>query len=102
MGCGCKDKASLTPDARGLRQTYPVADESGTILLHSDGECSGPYSGPLRNADVIIVGLRTPDERLFLRGQRTAAVKYAQENRLSFDRVKASQLCVETVAALVG
>ena len=80
-----------------LSRSYPGVDETGTIMLQSAPDCVTPYSGPFRKMTVFVAGYSTEHERLFQRAKRTEAIKYARDNKLTFDQVLASQLC-DTVA----
>ena len=102
MPCACKDKSKLTPDSRSLLRAYPGPGDDGVVMLQSDPECSTPYDGIYRQATVFVVGYGTKRERLFKRGDRTAALKLAKENRLTFDQVVARSLCHETAIELLG
>jgi hypothetical protein len=103
MGCGCKNKSGLTPDATGMRSTWPSPDESGMIKLASaPDDCSSLYHGPFRQATVLVVGIGTESEQLFMRGQRSEAVTTAKANKLSIDAVPARTLCHESMVALLG
>ena len=84
-----------------LRRTYPSADETGTIMLQSAPDCVEPYNGAFRKVTVFVVGYGTDQETLFKRADRTPAIKFAKENRLTFDQVIAGQLCDTAAIALL-
>jgi hypothetical protein len=71
-------------------------------MLQSAPECTTPYEGIFRQATVFVVGYDTPDEKLFTRGQRTAALKMARDQKLTFDQVVARSLCHESMVSLLG
>jgi hypothetical protein len=92
----------LTPDSRNLSRAYPGPGDDGVVTLQSSPECSTPYNGIFRQATVFVVGYATEHETLFKRGDRTAALKMAKENKLTFDQVVARSLCHETAVELLG
>jgi hypothetical protein len=102
LGCACKDKSKLTPDSRNLLRAYPGPGDEGVVSLRYAPDCTSPYDGIYRQATVFVVGYDTEHEQLFKRGDRTAALKMARDNRLSFDQVTARSLCHEVVLELLG
>lgn len=101
MPCGCKDRASLTPDSTALVRTYPRPEEdTNTITLQSSDGCTEPYSGPFRKTTVFLVGIGTTNERLFTRSERNDAIAAARKDKLTFDQVIAGQLCADVVESL--
>ena len=71
-------------------------------MLRSAPECSEPYNGIYRQATVFVIGYDTDHETLFTRGERTAALRMAREQKLSFDQVVARSLCHATMLELLG
>ena len=102
MGCNCKDKEALTPDSRALARSYPNTNEYDVVTMQSEPECTKPYDGPFRQATVFIVGYTTPAERIYVRGDRKAALKHAREDKLTFDQVPARALCHSLMVELLG
>lgn len=101
MACGCKSK-NLTPLATGISRRFPSPDETGTIMLQSEPECSTPYNGVFRNVTVLVAGYGTDKEKLFVRKQRTEAIAYARQHKVSLDPVPANQLCDAIALELLG
>ena len=72
------------------------------VVLRADPACDELYHGIFKQATIFIVGYDTDAERLFVRGERTAALKYARENKLSFDQVVARSCCHHLTISLLG
>lgn len=102
MGCACRDKKALTPDSRALTRSFPGVEQNGMTLLASAPDCSEPYDGVFRQATVFVVGYGTEREKLFKRGDRTAALSLAKAEKLTFDQLPARSLCHETMLELLG
>ena len=102
IGCACKDKSLLTPNSLAMGRAYPGPTDDGVVMLRSAPECTTPYSGIYKQATVFVIGYDTDSETLFTRGERTAALKMAKEQNLTFNQVVARSLCHETVVALLG
>ena len=78
-----------------LKQSRPGTDETGTIMFRSAPDCTEPYRGPFKRMTAFVVGYDTDDEKLFMKSDRSEAIRYAKDNKLTFDQVLASQLCDE-------
>jgi hypothetical protein len=101
--CNCGKRANnLTPDSRFLTQAYPSPAEDDMIVLQADTECETLYTGIYRQATIFVVAYATPNEVLFPRRDRTKALRYAQEEKLTFDQVPAGALCHDVVVELLG
>jgi hypothetical protein len=102
MGCGCKNKNELTGDASGLVQSWPNPNEVGMVELASAPDCDKLYSGPFRQATLLVVGLGTEQETLFVRGMREAAITLAKAESLTIDPVPARSICHDAAVAVLG
>jgi len=72
------------------------------IVLQADTYCDELYHGSFQQATIFVVAYATPQETLFVRGQRAAALKMAKENRLTFDQVVARSCCHHLMVDLLG
>lgn len=70
--------------------------------LASHPDCFRPYSGRRRAETLFVVGLAEPGEKVFLRSDNKAAIRYAKETKLRLLQVHSTQLCYEAVAGLFG
>ena len=101
--CNCgKNKSGLTPNSMHLSRIHPGVDETGTIMVQSNPDCTTPYSGPFRKMTVFAVGYGTENEKLFVRAKRTEAIAYARSTtpNMTFDQVLAAQLCDQVAEEL--
>lgn len=51
---------------------------------------------------MFVVGLGEPNEKMFLRSDNKAAIRYAKETKLRLLQVHSTQLCYEAVAEMFG
>jgi len=72
------------------------------VVLQADPYCDELYYGNYKQATVFVVAYATPNETLFKRADRTAALKLAKENNLTFDQVVARSCCHHLMVALLG
>lgn len=72
---------------------FPLAQASG---------CTEPYHGAFTGASVFVVGIGTDKEKLFVRGQRKEALRYALDEAATVDHVHVTSLCHEPVRELLG
>ena len=85
-----------------LRGSSPEQDENGLVALSSAAECTEPYHGQFTGASVFIVGRGTEHERLFVRGHKMDAMRWAKQHSVTLDHVHVTNLCHEPVLALLG
>jgi hypothetical protein len=65
-------------------------------------DCTEPYHGAFVGASLLVVGRGTDNERIFVRGQRTDALRYAKARKTTLDHVQARALCHDAVLAVLG
>jgi hypothetical protein len=101
--CNCGKRANnLTPDSTFVTRAYPSPAEDDIVVLRVAPECDVLYTGIYRQATVFVVGYDTDGEALFPRRNRTKALEYAKEEKLTFDQVPAGALCHDVVLELLG
>lgn len=84
----------------GVSRSFPSPDETGTIMLQSMPDCIDPYTGPFKKMTVLVVGFGTESEKIFRRNQRSEALQYARDNKVSLDPVVAGELCSAAVESV--
>ena len=72
------------------------------IVLRADPYCDELYSGRFQQATIFVVAYDTDNETLFIRGERTAALKMAKERKLTFDQMVARSCCHHLMVTLLG
>jgi len=92
----------LTPDSRNLTRAFPGVNDVGLTPLVAEPDCTDAYNGVFRQATVFIVGYGTEHETVFTRGDRTAALAMARQQKLTFDQVPARALCDSAMKTLLG
>ena len=103
MPCNCGKRANnLTPDSTFVTRAYPSPADDDIVVLQAAIECDVPYTGIYKQATVFVVGYDTVGEALFPRRDRTKALQYAKDEKLTFDQVPAGALCHEIVLELLG
>ena len=72
------------------------------VVLQADPYCDELYYGNYKQATVFVVAYATEREQLFKRADRTAALKLAKEQKLTFDQVVARSCCHHLMVARLG
>lgn len=102
-GCGGKKKASAGPAGYNpTAQPRLRTNDRGMYLLAGDEYLCEPYHGAYPGSTVFVVGLGTDDERLFTVGNRVPAYNYAVSVKQPLLHVSVSQLCHDSVVALLN
>ena len=85
-----------------MTRAFPSTGEDDIVVLQADPYCDTPYTGAFKQATVFVIGYTTPEERIFKRKDRTAALMYARAGKLTFDSVVAGACCHHLMVDLLG
>jgi len=104
---GCSSCGGTTIPASGYSvdsNAHPWIDvnEYGVRPIGDEPASCQPYHGEFQGTTVFLVGYGTDEVKVFLRGARTEAWTYAQENDLSFQHINVVELCHDRVIGLLG
>lgn len=103
MACGkCGGRRDTSILGAHLPSGNYVRDENGLFPLAQAPDCTEKYHGQFQGASVFVVGMGTEKEKLFVRGQKVEAMKYAKAQETSLDHVHVTSLCHEPVLGLLG
>lgn len=105
MACSCGGARRQMIAARSSVTTTPLLfDEQGFVVLAvNDVEPCVAYLGPFRTATMYVVGYGTEHERVFHRGQATAANEWSSNHGgLPINKTQASLICAHIVTAVLA
>ena len=93
----------MSPTSSTIQSTRFVKDDNGLLPLASYPDCTERYHGQFIGAQLFVVGRGVAaKEKLFLKGQFKEAAAYMRQNRTTIDRIRAVDLCHESVVQLLG
>lgn len=102
--CGCKNiDAPTIAGAQGIKVgANPKPGTNGVYEMSQAPGCFQPYEGDYRRDSVIVVGLGTPSEQLFMRRERDAAIADARAKDTTLLHLPAHNLCHAVMVGFFG